>query len=209
LGLTERPKGNRHLERAWFAARAALAGRRRHSRAAAAADILAATPLVSATSLAAGLGMAVKNAAALLDAFCAAGIAVEVSHRARRRLFGLTGQAPLRKEVSPPRRPLPGRGRGRPRNIPRDEPVADLPPPSLPPLTPIERRAFDYSDLEHWMAHLDQTVRQARRTLQTLAGPAPAPDELGQDGESRQMLVDTREAEPGEDQAANRLRDQS
>ena len=69
------------MERAWFAARAAVAGRRRTSRAAAAVDILAAAPLVSATSLAAGLGMAVKNAAALLDAFCAAGIAVEVTHR--------------------------------------------------------------------------------------------------------------------------------
>jgi hypothetical protein len=48
------------LERAWFAARAAVAGRRRNSRAAAAVDILAAAPLV---------------------AFCAAGIAVEVTHR--------------------------------------------------------------------------------------------------------------------------------
>ena len=57
-----------------------------------------------------------------------------------------------------------------------EEPVAELLPPPLPPLTPIERRAFDYSDLEHWMAHLDQTVRQARRTLQTLATPAPAPE---------------------------------
>ena len=50
------------MERAWRAARRAVAGRRRNSRAAAAVDILAATPLLSATSLAAGLGMAVKNA---------------------------------------------------------------------------------------------------------------------------------------------------
>src|SRR5437764_1207821 len=57
------------LERAWFAARRAVAGRRRTSRAAAAIDLLAATPLLSATSLAAGLGMAVKNAAALLEDF--------------------------------------------------------------------------------------------------------------------------------------------
>ena len=102
------------LERAWFAARAAVAGRRRNSRAAAAVDILAAAPLVSATSLAAGLGMAVKNAAGLLDDFCAAGIAVEVTHRSKRRLFGLTGLAPLREAVRPPYRPEPGRGRGRP-----------------------------------------------------------------------------------------------
>src|SRR5271166_3468440 len=89
------------MERAWFAARAAVAGRRRTSRAAAAVDILAAAPLVSATSLAAGLGMAVKNAAALLDAFCAAGIAVEVTHRSKRRLFGLAGLAPLREVLRP------------------------------------------------------------------------------------------------------------
>jgi|ERR1700722_11955202 hypothetical protein len=67
------------LERAWFAARHAVAGRRRHSRAVLAVDILAAAPLVSATSLAAGLGMAVKNAAGLLEDFWRAGIAVEVT----------------------------------------------------------------------------------------------------------------------------------
>lgn len=51
----------------------------------------AAAPLVSATSLAAGPAMAVKNAAARLGDFCAAGGAVEVTHRSRRRLFGLKG----------------------------------------------------------------------------------------------------------------------
>ena len=102
------------MERAWLAARRAVAGRRRNSRAAAAVDILAATPLLSATSLAAGLGMAVKNATQLLDDFCAAGIAIEVTHRSKRRLFGLTGLAPLRDVVRPPYRPEPGRGRGRP-----------------------------------------------------------------------------------------------
>jgi len=189
------------LERAWFAARGAVAGRRRHSRAAAAVDILAAAPLLSATSLAKGLGMAVKNAAALLEDFCGMGIAVEVSHRARRRLFGLQGQAPLRDSVSAPRRPEPGRGRGRPPSVPFEEAVADGPPPSLPPLTPIERRAFDYSNLEHWMAHLDQTVRQARHTLQTLVSPTQAPGAPGQDSEPGMAVADASEAEPGEDRA--------
>ena len=101
------------MERAWLAARHTVAGRLRNSRAPAAVDILAATPLLS-TSLAAGLGMAVKNATQLLDDFCAAGIAVEVTHRSKRRLFGLTGLAPLRDVVRPPYRPEPGRGRGRP-----------------------------------------------------------------------------------------------
>ncbi|MBN9560403.1 MAG: hypothetical protein J0H14_06675 [Alphaproteobacteria bacterium] len=96
------------LERAWFAARGAVAGRRRTSRAAAAIDLLAAAPLLSATTLAQGLGMAVKNAAALLDQFHADGIAVEVTHRSKRRLYGLAGLAPLRDEVAPPYRPMPG-----------------------------------------------------------------------------------------------------
>ena len=75
------------LERGWLAARGAVAGRRRHSRAAAAIDLLAAAPLVSASSLATGLGMAVKNAAALLEQFQKAGIVVEVTHRSKRRLY--------------------------------------------------------------------------------------------------------------------------
>jgi hypothetical protein len=49
------------LERAWFAARSAVAGRRRDSHAAAAVDLLAATPLISATSLAAGLGITISR----------------------------------------------------------------------------------------------------------------------------------------------------
>ena len=118
------------LERAWFAARAAVAGRRRHSRAAAAIDLLAAAPLVSASSLAAGLGMAVKNAAALLEQFQKAGIVVEVTHRSKRRLFGLAGLAPLRDGVAPPRRPEPGRGRGRPPVLPAEAaaPLRRFPP---------------------------------------------------------------------------------
>ena len=160
------------LERAWFAARLVVAGRRRDSHAAAAVDLLAATPLVSATSLAAGLGIAVKNAIGLLDSLVAAGLAVEVTHRAKRRLFGLTGMAPLRDGVAAPRRPEPGRGRGRPPIIPvEEENVAPPPPlPPLPPLTPIERREFEYGDLEHWMAHLAQVLRQTRRSLDALVG---------------------------------------
>jgi hypothetical protein len=162
------------LERAWFAARAAVAGRRRDSHAAAAVDFLAATPLVSATSLAAGLGIAVKNAIALLDGLVAAGLAVEVTHRAKRRLFGLAGMAPLRDGVAAPRRPEPGRGRGRPPIVPVEEERVG-PPPPLPPLTPIERREFEYGDLEHWVAHLGQVLRQTRRSLDSLARGQVAP----------------------------------
>ena len=105
------------LERAWFAARRAVTGRRSNSRAAIAIDMLAATPLISATSLARGLGMAPKNALELLTGFCADEITIEVTHRSKRRLFGLAGLAPLRDEISPPHRPEPGRGRGRPPTI--------------------------------------------------------------------------------------------
>jgi len=156
------------MERSWCAARAAVAGRRSTSRAAAAIDIMAATPLVSATTLAAGLGMAIKNAAAMLDAFAAAGVVVEVTHRSKRRLFGLSGLEPLRDKVAPPRRPEPGRGRGRPPAIKTEE-VLPLPPLPERPLSPIERKAIDYSDLERWMAHADQVIRDTRRALDSLA----------------------------------------
>ena len=100
--------------------------------------------------------------------FCGDGIAVEVTHRSKRRLFGLAGLAPLRDEVAPPRRPEPGRGRGRPPAI-RIE--AEPPPQSSPPeivLTPIERRAIDYSEIEQWMAQAEQAIRSTRRTLDAL-----------------------------------------
>jgi hypothetical protein len=165
------------MERAWLTARGAVAGRRSNSRAATAIDILAAAPLISATSLAAGLGMAVKNATELLAGFCAEGIAIEVTHRSKRRLFGLTGLAPLRDEVAPPHRPEPGRGRGRP---PTNRTEPEPPPPAPIPerkLTPIERRAIDYSDLELWMTQAGQAIRSTSRTLDALTRgeTAPAP----------------------------------
>lgn len=158
------------LERAWFAVCRAVAGRRRHPRAAAAIDVMAAAPLISATSLAVGLGMAVKNAAALLEDFRSAGITVEITHRSKRRLFGLAGLAPLRDVVCPPERPDPTRGRGR-RRLDRPGIAADIIQPSIPsaPLDPVERRQFDFSDLERWMAQMDQTIRHARLTLSALA----------------------------------------
>jgi hypothetical protein len=109
--------------------------------------------------------MAVKNAATLLSEFCEAGIAVEVTHRAKRRLYGLASLAPLREAVAPPSRPEPGRGRGRPPII--DGEPEEAPPLPLPPLplTPLERRVFDYSELEHAMAIADEAIRRARRNL--------------------------------------------
>ena len=122
--------------------------------------------------------MAVKNATQLLDDFCAAGIAVEVTHRSKRRLFGLTGLAPLRDVVRPPYRPEPGRGRGRPPLTPPPDACCHRCRPA--PLTPFDRRRFDYSDLAHWMTQMEQTIRHARRTLGALTSPVslpPEPDE--------------------------------
>ena len=178
------------MERSWSAARRAIGFRRRNSRAAAAVDLLAAAPLISATSLAAGLGMAVKNASLLLGEFCADGIAVEVTHRSRRRIFGLAGLAPLRDGVAPPRRPMPGRGRGRPPLLPVE---VEMPPASLaPPAHRIEQPEFDYDNLAHYVAEAERAIRQTRRVLDTLSrglavgpgtkvAPAPASEDLVQE----------------------------
>ena len=138
------------LERHWFAARRAVAGRRRDSRAGAAVDILAAAPLVSATSLGQALGMATKNATRLLEGFVVLGIVSEVTHRSKRRLYGLKHLAPLREIAAQPRRPLPGRRPGRPsaasltgvdpENASFSEKGSGRPP--SPPLPPLARRGI-------------------------------------------------------------------
>lgn len=169
------------MERAWFEARHGITGHRRDSHITAAVDLLAAAPLLSATTLARILGIAIKSAIRILDTLVAAEIAIEVTHRSKRRLFGLEGLAPLRRVVRPPYRPDPDRGRGRPRReIEEDAP--DEAPLPLPPLTPVERRAFDYSVLEEAMAHLDAVVRASRSALRSIAqgthvaGSHPTPE---------------------------------
>jgi hypothetical protein len=158
------------MERAWFDARRGIAGRRKDSHDAAAVDVLAAAPVLPATTLARVLGIAVKNAIRILDTLVAADIAIEVTHRSKRRLFGLQGLTPLRDVVRPPYRREPGRGRGPPPIPSFDDDFANpplLPPP--PPLTPIERRAFDYTALEEAMAHLDAVVRVSRVALRAIS----------------------------------------
>ena len=73
-----------------------------------------------------------------------------------------------------PYRAEPERRRGRPPGRDVEDAIADppeLPPAPLPPLTPVERRAFDYTDVEHDMAQLDRVVRQTKRALDTLVRP--------------------------------------
>lgn len=191
----------RGLEHGWLAARGKVTSRRSTSRATLAVDVLAATPLVSATTLARAIGMSIKCATEMLDRFVAADVAVEVTHRSARRLFGLKGMAPLGEAVRPPYRPEPNRGRGRPPILVVDEDVAG-PAVSMPPLTPVERRSFDYSDLEHCMAQLDLILRQTRRSLDALtrgppaaAGSIPAHEDGGASDASPVLAINTGEIE--------------
>jgi hypothetical protein len=166
----------RRLERSWLAARNMVKDRRRGSNAAAAVDMLAAAPVVSATTLAAALGIAPKNAARLLENFTLLGIAAEVTHRSKRRLYGLKHLAPLREAAAPPRRVgWSGRGRGRPREdtaaiadfAPQPAAVAPLQIP--PPLPRLERDAFDFSDIDRLLDQIDQAIRRVEQVLAAAA----------------------------------------
>ena len=172
----------RLMEKEWFAARSAVRDRRRDSRAFVAVDIMAAAPVISATSLAGGLGIAVKNASALLEALVERGIAIEVTHRSKRRLYGLKDLAPLREEAAPPRRPTSGRSRGRP---PRGAPVPILlatyseardatpPPANRLALSPLERKEFDFTDIDRWMQQADEAIRRTKAVLDRIAVSVP------------------------------------
>ena len=173
------------LERAWFEARRGIAGRRKDSHDARAVDVLAAAPVLSATTLAGVLGIAVKNAIRIFDGLVATGIAIEVTHRSKRRLFGLQGLSPLREIVRPPYRPDPGCGRGRPR-LQSEEDLQEPVPVPLPPLRPIERRSFDYTALEEAMAHLDAVVRRTRHVL-------------ARGGTDVSLMLESRPVDPPED----------
>jgi hypothetical protein len=129
----------RTLERCWIAARARDPAQRGTSRAALAVDVMAAAPLISATTLARAIGMSIKCTSALLDRFVATEIAVEVAHRSVRRLFGLAemvagaggnmraAAADSRARTAPVRGPPKGAGRA----------TAPLPPMSRFDLRPF------------------------------------------------------------------------
>ena len=155
----------RSLERGWCAARARVPAQRSTSRAALAVDVMAAAPLISATTLAKAIGMSIKCTTELLDRFVGTEIAVEVTHRSARRLFGLAAMAPVRDATTAPRQPMPGRGRGRPRSEDPPEEVAALAAP-LPPMSRFHHPPIDYGALEEAMAHCDAVIRSARIRLQ-------------------------------------------
>jgi hypothetical protein len=170
------------IERQWFAARSAVAGRRRDSRAAAAIDILAAAPLLSATTLGQALGMAIKNATRLLEGFVVLGIVSEMTHRAKRRLYGLKHLAPLRDVAAAPRRPLPGRRPGRPSAASIAAVRAHGEGPGAlglglvpsPPLPPLDRREFECGELDGWLDLADHAIRRAQRVLEEKVQTPPA-----------------------------------
>jgi hypothetical protein len=173
----------RTVERHWLRAREAVAGRRRDSHAAAAIDIMAAAPLVSATMLGHTLGIARKNAQRLLDGFVRVGIASEVSRRHKRRLYGLPHLLPLRDAAAVPRRPIVGHGHRRPgaaRPIsPAAEPLSPRVP--FPPVVRPTAPEFDFSDLDRLIDLTDRAMRRVDRVLAERRGsPDPAMD--GHDG---------------------------
>ena len=139
---------------------------------------MAGAPIVSATSLAHSLDIAVKNAATLLDGFVTRGIAIEVTHRSKRRLFGLKHLAPLRAEAAPPRRALRRRApdMAGPGSGADDADPPDTPPPVLERLrlTPLERTEFEFSDIDEWMREADQVIRRSQAILDRLAQDRPA-----------------------------------
>jgi hypothetical protein len=157
----------RSLERGWCAARARVPAQRSTSRARLAVDVMAATPLISATTLAKAIGMSIKCTTEMLARFVTTEIAVEVTHRSARRLFGLAEMAPVRAATTAPRRPIPGRGRGRPRS---EDLLEELVAPTAPlhPMSRFQYPPIDYGALEEAMAHCDSVIRTARIRLQAL-----------------------------------------
>lgn len=153
----------RDLERGWLEARDKIRWRRSNSRAARAVDLLAAAPLLSATTLAGAIGMSIKCAGEMLEQFATSGVVVEVTHRSARRLFGLGTLAPMRDVVQLPYRPSVSRRRGRPSREVVPEVMEEK-----RVLSPLERKVFDYGDLEAAIAQLDVTISDARRRLNTL-----------------------------------------
>ena len=158
----------RELDCAWRRARTAAGARRCNSRAASAIDCLAAAPLLSASRLAHQLGMAPSNALLLLRDFQAQGLVVEVSHRTKRRLFGLAGMEVMCDHVSPPRRPLPGRGRGRPRlqdSVSSTSEDAAFPAEMPPSRIELPSFSFDYSELDAAIAEADRIIHKTSTPL--------------------------------------------
>ena len=160
------------LDYAWRGARVALQGYRRSSHAPALVDLLAAAPMLSSSAVAAMLDIAPKNAIRLLDELQADGVIIEVSRRAKRRLYALPNMAPLRETVAAPKRPEFGRGRGRPPATILAPDMEEAAPIQATQAAPIGRFNFDYGGLDAAMAELEATTRKTRSALDALLSGA-------------------------------------
>ncbi|GAB3587007.1 hypothetical protein [Acetobacter peroxydans] len=143
------------LERSWRDARAQAGDQRRNSKAALAIDIIAAHPVISATTLAARLSVSVQAACVLLERFVERGLVVDVTRRSARRLFALKDLAPLREAVGVREKTVPGRKRGRPRVEEEGYPVDQdaVLPEGL--FRPLPRWQANFSELEAAMKAVD------------------------------------------------------
>ncbi len=146
------------LERSWWDARAQAGDQRRNSKAALAIDIIAAHPVISATTLAARLSVSVQAACVLLERFVARGLVVDVTGRSARRLFALKDLAPFREAAGVREKPVPGRKRGRPAlgegAAPVDRDVTSV----EETFQPLPRWQPDFSELEAAMNAADSLI---------------------------------------------------
>jgi hypothetical protein len=131
-----------------------------------------------------------KTPRAASKGFVALGIASAVTHRSKRRLYGLKHLAPLREAAAPPRgalaRPQPrpaehgiARRCGRRKRGLRG-PGARPVPLHSPALPPLERREFELGELDKWLDLADRAIRRAQRALELHAaalGPSAGPSD--------------------------------
>jgi hypothetical protein len=162
----------RTMERAWADAHDRIGERRSSSRLPRAIDLLAAAPLLGPVRLARLLECTTRGAGMMLDELVEVGVAVEVTGRQSRRLYGMRDLAPIRRETAGPKHPHPGRGRGRPRKMSCDERVAMDAPPVFVASLPLEvsrpklpSRPDLAVDLEMLLADTDQAIRRSKAVL--------------------------------------------
>ncbi|MFT8953726.1 MAG: hypothetical protein ABF979_15830 [Gluconobacter sp.] len=146
------------LERSWRDARAQAGDQRRNSKAALAIDIIAAHPVISATTLAARLSVSVQATCVLLERFVERGLVFDVTRRSARRLFALKDLVPLREAIGVRGKPVAGRKRGRPRLGEDADPVDQTIALAEETFKPLPRWQADFSELETAMKQAESVM---------------------------------------------------
>lgn len=152
------------MEQAWLKARQKVAAEivKETSRLPSALDALAAAAAISPGGLAKVLNMSLFGASKCLRKLQDLGLACEISGRKSHRLYAMTDLAPVRDEISTPKRPIPGRKRGRPTKGALSAPplpmtasfVAPIPKSDLPPV--------DLGIIDQLLFETDQAIRKSR-----------------------------------------------